>query len=149
MRVSFAKVLFCKPEILLLDEPTNHLDLDAVMWLQDYLQGFQNTVLIVSHAREFLSAVCTNIIHTDNRTLTYYKGNYDNYEKKRDTNFLRQEKEYETQQKQLAHVQTFIDRFRYIAKKASMVQSRLKYLNKIEKVDKAISSDPNYFFLFK
>jgi len=118
------------------------------MWLQDYLQSFQNTVFIVSHAREFLNAVCTDIVHIDNQKLIYYKGNYDNYESQREANFMRQEKEYETQQKQMAHVQTFIDRFRYNAKKASMVQSRLKYLNKIEKVDKVISSDPNYFFNF-
>lgn len=66
MRVALAKVLFCSPDILLLDEPTNHLDLDAVMWLEDYLQNFPNTVFIVSHAREFLNSVCTDIVHLDN-----------------------------------------------------------------------------------
>ena len=148
MRVSLAKVLFCNPEILLLDEPTNHLDLDAVMWLQDYLQSFPNTVLVVSHAREFLNTVCTDIVVIDEQKLTYYKGNYDNYESQKEANLMRQEKEHETQQKQMAHVQSFIDRFRFNAKKASMVQSRLKYLNKLEKVDKVVSSDPNYFFNF-
>lgn len=148
MRVSLAKVLFCDPEILLLDEPTNHLDLDAVMWLQDYLQSFSSTVLVVSHAREFLNTVCTDIIHIDEQKLTYYRGNYDQYEAQREANMMRQEKEFEAQQKHMAHVQSFIDRFRYNAKKASMVQSRLKYLNKLEKVDKVLSSDPNYFFNF-
>lgn len=148
MRVSLAKVLFCSPEILLLDEPTNHLDLDAVMWLQDYLQNFQHTVLVVSHAREFLNAVCTDIILIDNQALTYYRGNYDGYEAQKDANYQRQEKEFETQQKHMAHVQVFIDRFRFNAKKASMVQSRLKYLNKLEKVDRVLSGDPNYFFNF-
>jgi ATP-binding cassette subfamily F protein 3 len=148
MRVSLAKVLFCNPEILLLDEPTNHLDLDAVMWLQEYLQSFPNTVLVVSHAREFLNTVCTDIVLIDDQKLTYYKGNYDNYESQKEANIMRQEKEHETQQKQMAHVQSFIDRFRFNAKKASMVQSRLKYLNKLEKVDKVVSSDPNYFFSF-
>lgn len=148
MRVALAKVLFCEPDILLLDEPTNHLDLDAVMWLQDYLQNFSSTVIIVSHAREFLNMVCTDIIDFHNLTLDYYKGNYLDYEMQRDADLLRQEKEYETQQKQISHVQTFIDRFRYNAKKASLVQSRLKYLEKIERVEKVISEDPNYMFKF-
>lgn len=148
MRVSLAKVLFCDPEILLLDEPTNHLDLDAVMWLQDYLQNFPNTVLVVSHAREFLNTVCTDIVMLENQKLDYYKGNFDQYESQKEANQLRQQKEYQAQQKHMDHVQTFIDRFRYNAKKASMVQSRLKYLKKLEKVDKVLSDDPNYFFSF-
>ena len=81
MRVSLAKVLFCKPDILLLDEPTNHLDLDAVMWLSDYLISFENTVLVVSHAREFLNEVCTDIVHLEKQKLFYYKGGFEEFER--------------------------------------------------------------------
>lgn len=83
MRVSLARALFVDPDILMLDEPTNHLDLDAVMWLESYLQKTKNTIVVVSHAREFLNTVCTDIIHFFNSKLNYYKGNYDQFEKTR------------------------------------------------------------------
>lgn len=148
MRVALAKVLFCDPDILLLDEPTNHLDLDAVLWLEDYLQKFQNTVFVVSHAREFLNSVCTDIIDLKNQKLTYYRGNYDDYEKQKDATILRQQKEFEAQQRQISHVQSFIERFRFNAKKASLVQSRLKHLERIKRVETVLQEDPNYHFEF-
>ena len=148
MRVALAKILFCKPDILLLDEPTNHLDLDAVLWLEDYLQNFESTILVVSHAREFLDSVCTDIIHLDNQKLKYYKGGYFDFERLKNADTERQAKEFESQQKHIAHVQSFVDRFRYNAKRASMVQSRIKYLDKLEKVEAAIRDDPDYAFNF-
>jgi ATP-binding cassette subfamily F protein 3 len=86
MRVSLARALFVDPDILMLDEPTNHLDLDAVMWLEDYLIKTKNTVVVVSHAREFLNTVCTDIIHFFDAKLTYYKGDYDQFEKTKSEN---------------------------------------------------------------
>ena len=148
MRVALAKVLFVEPEILLLDEPTNHLDLDAVMWLQDYLANWEKTLLIVSHARDFLNHVCTDIVHFDNLKLKYYHGNYDFFENKREEEMHQNKKSYETQQKKIAHVQEFIDKFRYNAKRASLVQSRLKYLDKLEKVEQ-ILEDPTTVFMFE
>jgi ATP-binding cassette subfamily F protein 3 len=79
MRVALARALFAVPDVLLLDEPTNHLDLDAVMWLEDYLNSWENTLVVVSHARNFLNSVCTNIIDFRNLKLSYYKGNYDTF----------------------------------------------------------------------
>jgi len=84
MRVSLARALFVKPDILLLDEPTNHLDLDAVIWLEEFIQDSEITILLVSHSRAFLNSVCTDIIHFFNSELTYYTGNYDQFEKTRD-----------------------------------------------------------------
>ena len=148
MRVALAKVLFCDPDILLLDEPTNHLDLDAVLWLEDYLNKFENTVFVVSHAREFLNTVCTDIIDLNNQKLTYFRGNYNDYEKQKDATALRQQKEFEAQQRQISHVESFIERFRFNAKKASLVQSRIKHLERIKRVEAVLQEDPNYHFEF-
>lgn len=148
MRVALAKVLFCEPEILLLDEPTNHLDLDAVMWLQDYLINWDKTLLVVSHARDFLNNVCTDIVHFADQQLGYFKGNYDNFEKIRDEQLNQSKRTYEAQQKKMSHVQEFIDKFRFNAKRASLVQSRIKYLNKLEKVEKVLE-DPTTIFIFE
>jgi len=148
VRVALAKALFVKPDVLLLDEPTNHLDLDAVMWLEDYVTNVcKNTVVVVSHAREFLNVVCTDVIHFFEQKLVYYKGNYDAFERTRSERNTMLKKQHDSQQLKLAHMQTFIDRFRYNAKRASLVQSRIKAMEKMELVEEVIE-DPTCVFIF-
>eukprot|EP01017_Pseudomicrothorax_dubius_P042930 TRINITY_DN7075_c0_g1_i1.p1 TRINITY_DN7075_c0_g1~~TRINITY_DN7075_c0_g1_i1.p1 ORF type:complete len:605 (+),score=203.02 TRINITY_DN7075_c0_g1_i1:190-2004(+) len=147
MRVALARVLFAKPDVLLLDEPTNHLDLDAVMWLEDYLLNYPNTVIVVSHAREFLNVVCTDIIHFFESKLTYYKGNYDAFEKARSEKLSNMRKAKEAQKAKIEHMQDFIDKFRFNAKRASLVQSRIKALQKMDNIEDIIE-DPTCVFIF-
>jgi len=147
MRISLAKALFSNPDILLLDEPTNHLDLDAVMWLEDYTQGLEITVIIVSHARDFLNNVAEEIIHFFDGQLQYFKGNYDQFEKTRAELLRQQKKQVENQGKAVDHMQKFIDKFRFNAKRASLVQSRIKALGRMELIDE-ISEDPTCVFIF-
>lgn len=104
MRIALAKILFCEPDILLLDEPTNHLDIDAVIWLQDYLKNFKSTVVIVSHAREFLNEVCTDIISFENFQLKYYKGNFESYITTREQNTKRLVAEQKAQEGKIEHM---------------------------------------------
>jgi ATP-binding cassette subfamily F protein 3 len=131
MRVALARALFTKPDLLLLDEPTNHLDMRAVYWLENHLQGWTGTIVTVSHDRKFLNTICTDIIHLHTRRLDQYKGNYESYEKQMREKLTLQQREYEAQQQLRQHVQEFIDKFRYNAKRASMVQSRIKMLEKM------------------
>ena len=147
MRIALAKGLFCQPDILLLDEPTNHLDLETVVWLEGYLQTYQNTVIVVSHDRDFLNNLVTDIIHFHNEKLTYYKGNYEDFERIRGEQLLNQKRTHDTQQARIDHVQKFIDRFRYNAKRASLVQSRIKSLNKMELIEEVLE-DPTCVFQF-
>ncbi|KAH7731887.1 ABC transporter [Aphelenchoides avenae] len=131
MRVALARALFVKPDLLLLDEPTNMLDMRAVYWLENHLQEWTGTILIVSHDRKFLNTICTDIIHLHSRRLDQYKGNYENYEKTMHEKLTLQQREFEAQQALRQHVQEFIDKFRYNAKRASMVQSRIKMLERM------------------
>ncbi|KAE9554907.1 hypothetical protein FO519_001872 [Halicephalobus sp. NKZ332] len=131
MRVALARALFTKPDLLLLDEPTNMLDMRAVYWLENHLQEWQGTIVTVSHDRKFLNTICTDIVHLHSRRLDQYKGNYENYEKQMREKLTLQQREYEAQQQLRQHVQEFIDKFRYNAKRASMVQSRIKMLEKL------------------
>uniref|UniRef100_A0A7E4ZUA0 ATP-binding cassette sub-family F member 3 n=1 Tax=Panagrellus redivivus TaxID=6233 RepID=A0A7E4ZUA0_PANRE len=131
MRVALARALFTKPDLLLLDEPTNMLDMRAVYWLENHLQEWHGTIVTVSHDRKFLSTICTDIIHLHSRRLDQYRGNYESYEKQMREKLTLQQREYEAQQQLRQHVQEFIDKFRYNAKRASMVQSRIKMLEKL------------------
>ncbi|OLY80076.1 putative ABC transporter ATP-binding protein [Smittium mucronatum] len=131
MRLSLARALFCKPDLLLLDEPTNMLDIPAVVWLERYLQGWPNTLLVVSHDREFLDYVATDIIHQHSERLDQYKGNFSQFWATADDRKKNQRKEYEAQQKLRQHLQDYIDRWRYNAKRAPQAQSKLKVLEKL------------------
>jgi ATP-binding cassette subfamily F protein 3 len=147
MRVAIAAALFIEPDLLMLDEPTNHLDLEAVLWLEKYLKGYEKTVLLVSHDRAFLNEVCTDIILFDKLKLSYYRGNYDMYEGTRKEMQVVQQKQHEAQQVKLQHMQEFVDKFRYNAKRASLVQSRIKALEK-ETVIEAVEEETEFKFSF-
>ncbi|EIN13185.1 hypothetical protein PUNSTDRAFT_48256 [Punctularia strigosozonata HHB-11173 SS5] len=131
MRLALARALFVKPSLLLLDEPSNHIDLNALAWLEDYLQTWPGTLLVVSHDRAFLDAVATDIIHQHSGRLDYYKGNFTQFystKSERDRNLR---KEYDTQMEYRKHLQAFIDRWRYNANRAAQAQSKIKILEKL------------------
>jgi len=134
MRIALARALFCHPDLLLLDEPTNHLDFHAIVWLERFLESWEGTMIIVSHQREFLNLVCSDIAHLNQQTVTQYRGNYDAFEKSANEHLRQQKKACEAQALQRKHIQTFINRFRANAKRASMVQSRVKKLEKMAEV---------------
>lgn len=118
-----------------------------MLWLENYLQNWEGSLLIVSHQREFLNAVATDIIHLNSKKLDYYRGNYDVFEQTRYERLLQQQRKFETQQKQIKHIQKFIDRFRYNANRAALVQSRLKTLEKMERVQEVLD-DPSLVLQF-
>lgn len=147
MRIALARALFIEPDLLLLDEPTNHLDLHAVLWLESYLVKWPKTIIVVSHAREFLNTVVTDILHLHGQKLTAYKGNYDTFERTREEQLKNQQKAFEANERTRSHMQSFIDKFRYNAKRASLVQSRIKALERMGHVDEVVN-DPDYKFEF-
>lgn len=147
MRVALARALFSMPDILCLDEPTNHLDLHAVAWLTDYLLNSPTTCIIVSHARDFLNDVCTDVIDFRDQQLKYYRGDFDTYERVKAEAERLQQRQYEAQQLKRAHMQQFIDRFRYKAARAALVQSRIKTLEKLPRLE-AVTGDPTLSFHF-
>ena len=147
MRVALAGALFIEPDLLMLDEPTNHLDLEAVLWLESYLINYPHTILLVSHDRAFLNEVCTDMIRFSDRKLHYYRGNYDMYEGTRKEQLLVQQRQYEAQQAKLGHMQEFVDKFRFNAKRASLVQSRIKAIEREVLVDN-VESEKEFHFKF-
>jgi ATPase subunit of ABC transporter with duplicated ATPase domains len=147
MRLALARALFAQPDILLLDEPTNHLDLYAVLWLEQYLLTWPKTLVIVSHSRDFLNAVATDIIHIYAQQVTQYRGAYDDFERQRAERQRQSERANEAAEKQRKHIQRFVDRFRFNAKRASMVQSRIKLLSKMT-VSPEVHDDPQMQFGF-
>lgn len=139
MRVALASVLFLEPDFLLLDEPTNHLDLEAIMWLESYLASYPHTMMVISHDRDLLNKCIDHVIHVDKQQLTLYTGNYDTFESERAARLGLQQKMFEKQQAQRAHMQSFIDRFKAKASKATQAQSRMKALEKMDLVDAVIA----------
>jgi len=147
MRIALAQALFIDPDILLLDEPTNHLDLLSVLWLEDYLQNWPKTLIIVSHDRDFLNAVATDIVHMKNKKLTKYKGNYDSYEKQYYEHLKIVQKAMESQEREINNLNQFIEKNRVRASTAKMAQSRIKRLDKIQVLPE-IANDPTFKFSF-
>ncbi|CAB3378009.1 Hypothetical predicted protein [Cloeon dipterum] len=131
MRLALARALFSRPDLLLLDEPTNMLDMKAIIWLENYLQNWPTTLLVVSHDRNFLDTVPTDIFHLHTQRIDTYKGNYDSFLKVKTEKHKNQQREYEAQMQHRSHIQEFIDRFRYNANRASSVQSKIKMLEKL------------------
>lgn len=134
MRLNLAQALMCRSDLLLLDEPTNHLDLDAIVWLESWLQRYSGTLVVISHDREFLDAVCNIILHLDNLKLKRYSGGYSAFEEQRAQQLILQQAAFNKQQNQIQHLQSYIDRFRYKASKARQAQSRIKALEKMERI---------------
>lgn len=145
MRLNLAQALMCRSDLLLLDEPTNHLDLDAIVWLEDWLGRYPGTLVIISHDREFLDAVCNVTLHLENRQVKRYGGNYSQFEILRAQQLALQQNAFEKQQKTIAHLQSFIDRFKAKATKARQAQSRMKALEKMERIAPAHAASPFTF----
>ena len=145
MRLNLAQALMCRSDLLLLDEPTNHLDLDAVLWLEDWLGRYPGTLLLVTHDRDFLDGVVTTIAHIDQQKIKTYTGNYSQFERERAMQLALQLAAYAKQQRQIAHLQAFIDRFRAKATKAKQAQSRIKALERMERIAAAHVDSPFEF----
>ena len=135
MRVALARILLMRPDAMLLDEPSNHLDLESLIWLEGFLKGYEGALLMTSHDREFLNRIVTKIIEIDGGSLTTYSGDYAFYEKQRALNEKQQQAQFERQQAMLAKELKFIERFKARASHASQVQSRVKKLDKIERLE--------------
>src|ERR1700727_188960 len=135
MRIALAKLLLQKPSLLLLDEPTNHLDLETRNWVENYLHGYPNGYILISHDRYFLDVTVTKIVEIWNKALHVYHGNYERYLEQKQERRAQLESAYRNQREHIEHLETFINRFRYQATKAKQVQSRIKELDKIERIE--------------
>ena len=145
MRLNLARALMCRSDLLLLDEPTNHLDLDAIIWLESWLKSYQGMLIVISHDRDFLDAICSHIWHIENQRITMYTGNYSDFEEQRAARLAGQQAAYIKQQREVAHMQKFVERFRAKATKARQAQSRLKALSRLEKIAPAHVDSPFNF----
>ncbi len=148
MRFNLARALMCRSDLLLLDEPTNHLDLDAVIWLEQWLKRYRGTLLLISHDRDFLDAVIGHIAHVEQQGIRLYTGNYSAFEEQRAERLAQQQVSYVKQQQSIAHMQSFIDRFKAKATKAKQAQSRIKALERMQRIGPAHIDSP-FRFHFK
>ncbi len=148
MRLNLAQALMCPSDLLLLDEPTNHLDLDAILWLEGWLQSYPGTLLLISHDRDFLDAVVDHVAHVEQRKLTLYRGGYSAFERTRAERLAQQQQAYEKQQAQRAHMEKYIARFKAQATKARQAQSRIKALERMEELSAAHVDSP-FDFVFR
>ncbi len=145
MRLNLARTLMCPSDIMLLDEPTNHLDLDAIVWLENFLKRYAGSLVIISHDRDFLDAVTRFTLHIEHQTIHSYRGNYSAFERMRGERLMQQQAAFEKQQKQRAHMESFVERFRAKATKAKQAQSRLKALARLEEISPAHIDSPFSF----
>lgn len=148
MRLQLARALMCPSELLLLDEPTNHLDLDALVWLEAWLKKYSGTMIVISHDREFLDSVTQVTVHIENCVLNRYGGNYSSFEDQRSEQMALQQSAFSKQQEKIAHLQKFIARFKAKASKAKQAQSRVKALDRMEKIAPLLS-EADFTFEFK
>lgn len=145
MRLNLAQALMCRSDVLLLDEPTNHLDLDAVIWLQDWLIKYPGTLLLISHDRDFLDTIASHIVHIEQQKAEIYTGNYSAFETMRAEKLAQQQSAFEKQQREIVHIQSFINRFKAQATKAKQAQSRIKSLERMELISAAHVDSPFNF----
>ncbi len=149
MRLNLAKALMCRSDLLLLDEPTNHLDLDTIIWLESWLAAYRGTLLLISHDRDFLNNICTHIAHLEQQRIQLYTGNYSAFEHIRAERLANQQSQYVKQQRNIAHIESYITRFRAQATKAKQAQSRLKALERMQTIAPAHVDSPFHFSLFE
>jgi ATP-binding cassette subfamily F protein 3 len=149
MRLNLAQALMCRSDLLLLDEPTNHLDLPAIIWLEAWLNRYQGILLLISHDRDFLDGVCTRIANIEHESMKSYSGNYSQFELLRGEQLAQQQALYSKQQKEVQHIQSYVDRFRYKASKAKQAQSRLKMLDRMAFIAPAHVDSPFHFTIPK
>jgi len=145
IRLNLAQALMCPSDLLLLDEPTNHLDMDATLWLEQWLKNYQGTLLFISHDRDFIDAIASQILHIEHQTITSYTGNYSSFELQRAQGLALQQASYEKQQQRIGEITQFVNRFKAKATKARQAQSRLKELERMEKIAPAHVDSPFTF----
>lgn len=149
MRLNLGQALMCRSDLLLLDEPTNHLDLDTIIWLETWLLAYQGTLLLISHDRDFLNNICTHIAHLEHQNIQLYIGNYTSFEHIRAERLANQQSQYIKQQRNIAHIESYITRFRAKATKAKQAQSRLKALERMQTIAPAHVDSPFHFSFFE